>query len=104
MSIKATHIIVAILTLIALRSPLTASAQSPVPCDVEYTVQAGDWLSKIAEKYFGDTLAYDQIVSATNGQSADRFADIENPDLIEPAWLLCIPATVGESSEAATGR
>ena len=101
MSIKATHIIVAILTLIALRSPLTASAQSPVPCDVEYTVQAGDWLSKIAEKYFGDVLAYNQIVSATNSQTDDRFADIEDPDLIEPAWLLCIPAAGDEDAATA---
>ncbi|HRV95765.1 MAG TPA: LysM domain-containing protein, partial [Anaerolineae bacterium] len=27
-----------------------------IPCAEDYTVQAGDWLSTIAEKYYGDVL------------------------------------------------
>ncbi len=92
MSSKSAIIIVAILTLVAVRLPLTVSAQPPVPCEVEYTVQAGDWLSKLAEKFYGDVLAFDQIVTATNAQTDDKFTTIENPDLIEPGWVLCIPA------------
>jgi hypothetical protein len=97
-------IILTALTVLVLQRPLTISAQSP--CEDEYTVQAGDWLSRIAEKFFGDVLAFDQIVQATNDQTDGKYADIENPDLIEPGWVLCIPpATSNEESmeQAASG-
>ena len=74
-----------------------ALAQQPVPCEVEYTVQADDWLSKIADKYYGDMFAYDLIVSATNAQSDEKFANIEDADLIEPGWVLCIPGGEGQA-------
>ncbi len=34
----------------------TVSAAGPLPQEEgqEYTVQAGDWLSKLADKYYGD--------------------------------------------------
>lgn len=73
-----------------------AMAQKSTECQLEYTVQSGDWLSKISEKYLGDVLAYPVIVEATNAQTDERFADIANPDLIEPGWLLCIPGTAGD--------
>ncbi|RME74026.1 MAG: LysM peptidoglycan-binding domain-containing protein [Chloroflexi bacterium] len=64
-----------------------------VTCAEEYTVQADDWLSKLAERYFGDVLQYPLIVAATNAMHAqdDSFAQIDNPDLIEVGWKLCIP-------------
>ncbi|MCL4295554.1 MAG: hypothetical protein KJ077_07495 [Anaerolineae bacterium] len=37
-----------------------------VSCQQDYTVQADDWLSKIAEKFYGDVLAYPAIAQATN--------------------------------------
>lgn len=59
-----------------------------------YVVQANDWLSKIAEKYYGDIFAYPAIVEATNAKAAedDSFAVIDNPDLIEVGQKLWIPA------------
>jgi heat shock protein HslJ len=78
--------------LLTLMLSVTSLAQQPDPCQAEYVVQAGDWLSKIAEKYYGHPLAYEQIISATNSQSGDKFTTIQNPDLIEPGWVLCIPA------------
>jgi molybdate transport system substrate-binding protein len=62
-------------------------------CTEEYTVQADDWLSKVADKFLGDLLAYPAIVIATNQQHvADTsFAEIVNPDLIEVGWKLCVP-------------
>ncbi|MCB0154190.1 MAG: SMP-30/gluconolactonase/LRE family protein, partial [Anaerolineae bacterium] len=61
----------------------------------EYVVQADDWLSKIADKFYGDILAYPTIVEATNARAAedDSFAIIDNPDLIEIGQKLWIPAT-----------
>lgn len=83
--------------------PVAATeARQEVPCDEEYTVQAGDWLSKIAEQYYGDPLAYDRIVAAANADSRDIYNDIENPDLIEPGWILCITSAVEDSTAAST--
>lgn len=82
--------LVAVALLIGLLSTQTL-AQEPLPCENVYTVQAGDWLSKIAEKYYGDALAFPRIVEASNAQSDDDYPDIANPDLIEPGLVLCLP-------------
>jgi heat shock protein HslJ/LysM repeat protein len=85
-------ITVTVLALLTLILPGLALAQAPVACEDEYTVQAGDWLSKIAEKYYGDVLAYPAIVIAANIDSNDTYTDIVDPNLIEPGWTLCIPS------------
>ncbi len=61
----------------------------------EYTVQAGDWLSKIADKYYGEPLAYPIIVEATNAKIAEdsSFIVIANPDTLEVGQKLWIPGT-----------
>lgn len=65
-----------------------------------YTVQKDDWLSKIAEKEYGDPLAYPAIVYHTNlkAQADSTFTRIEDPDLIEVGWTIYLPGT----EEAAT--
>jgi len=67
--------------------------QAMMACEQNYIVQADDWLSKLADKYFGDVLAYPAIVEATNAaaQADSSYATIANPDLIEIGWQLCIP-------------
>lgn len=74
---------------------LAASLAQENKCADEYTVQADDWLSKIAEKLLGQVQAYPAIVTATaQRQTADAtFAVITNPDQIEVGWKLCIPTT-----------
>jgi uncharacterized surface protein with fasciclin (FAS1) repeats len=66
----------------------------PVASCTDYTVQADDWLSKIAEKELGDVLAYPQLVEATNAAAAEssRYAMIANADIIEVGQVICIPA------------
>jgi hypothetical protein len=68
--------------------------QAMMACEQNYVVQADDWLSKLADKYFGDVLAYPAIVEATNAatQADSSYATIANPDLIEIGWQLCIPS------------
>ena len=68
-------------------------AQNKVMCEQEVVVQVNDWLSKIAEKAYGDVFSYQAIAKATNAKHAadDSFANIEDVDLIEPGWKLCIP-------------
>jgi len=69
-------------------------AQEPVTCEQEIVVQTDDWLSKIAEKVYGDVFAYPAIAEATNAKSVedDSFTNIENIDVIEVGWKLCVPS------------
>ncbi len=84
-----------ILTMIMVFSLLAipSFAQGP-SCADDYTVQANDWLSKLADRYFGSIYAYPAIVDATNlaAQSNDTYTKIVNPDEIEVGQKLCIPA------------
>ncbi len=70
--------------------------QGDVLCEQEVTVQADDWLSKIAEKVYGDVFAYPALAEATNAQHAgdDSFPMIENVDVIEVGWKLCVPGVI----------
>ncbi|MFQ5576200.1 MAG: hypothetical protein ACE5G8_04340 [Anaerolineae bacterium] len=84
--------IVAILVMMLV--PMSALAQGPT-CQEEATVQKDDWLSKYAEKYFGDVLAWPAVMALHN-QAAEadpaKFPNkIINADLIEVGWTICIP-------------
>ena len=59
-----------------------------------YIVQADDWLSKLADKFYGDVLAFPAIVEATNAKAAedDSYTAIADPDLIEVGQKLFIPS------------
>jgi len=67
----------------------------------DYVVQADDWLSKLADKFYGDPLAYVLIVEATNQRAAadNGYAFIENPDRIEIGQKLFIPGVNQLSAE-----
>lgn len=83
-----------VLSLILTLAPATF-AQGTVGCDSDVVVQADDWLSKLADKFYGDPLAFPAIAAATNAIAAtdDSYATIENVNLIEPGWKLCIPSS-----------
>jgi arabinogalactan oligomer/maltooligosaccharide transport system substrate-binding protein len=70
-----------------------------------YTIQKDDWLSKIADKEYGDPLAFPAIVYYNNLKAAEdsTFAVIENPELIEPGWTIYVP-TSDEASAYLTGE
>ncbi len=89
-------IVVFIFGVLPLATLAAPGAQETVACEVEVIVQADDWLSKLANKYYGDFFAFPAIVEATNQQNAvdDSYAKIDNADLIEPGWKLCIPSAV----------
>lgn len=58
-----------------------------VPAAVFYTVKKGDTLWKIAEEHYGkgQGAKYNDIVKANT-------PPVKNPDLIQPGWVLRIPA------------
>jgi heat shock protein HslJ len=90
---KVTYLI-ALLVLSLTGSAVMAAPPSQDADGQVYTVQEDDWLSKLADKYYGDMFAYPVIVEATNAQAVedDRFAMITNPDVIEVGQKLWIPA------------
>ena len=59
-----------------------------------YVVQQGDWLKKIARKFYDDSRRWRDIMEATNAKAAKdaSFSVITDPDLIRPGWKLWIPA------------
>jgi len=64
----------------------SGSSTAPVPPPEQfYTVAAGDSLSKIAKRYYGDANQWRKIFEANQDQ-------ISNPDLIHPGQKLKIPS------------
>ena len=59
-----------------------APAPEPEPAARTYTVEAGDTLWAIAERFYGDGSKY-QVIADASG--------ISNPDLIHPGQVLTIP-------------
>jgi nucleoid-associated protein YgaU len=57
---------------------------APAPAARTYTVVAGDSLSKIAKKLYGDGKKWRKIYEVNRDV-------IKNPDLIQPGWVLKIP-------------
>src|SRR5262249_1426642 len=68
-------------------APAPPQAQPPKPAAAPprtYTVAAGDSLSKIAKKFYGDGGQWKRIFEANR-------EIIKNPDLIHPGQVLTIP-------------
>jgi nucleoid-associated protein YgaU len=62
-----------------------SSSSAPVEQERRYTVVAGDSLSKIAQREYGDGSKWKRIFEANR-------AAISNPDLIQPGQVLTLPA------------
>ena len=60
------------------------SVAIPEPEAKYHTVVSGDWLSKIADKYYGDAQKFDVIFEANKPM-------LEHPDKIYPGQVLRIP-------------
>ena len=87
---KLLYVLVVLSMLVAI-APVVGAQDMTVECDEDYVVQAADWLSKLADKYYGDPLAYWAIFDATNAAGGD-YAMIDNADSIEIGWKLCVPS------------
>jgi peptide/nickel transport system substrate-binding protein len=80
--------------------PATHILAQGVVCESDYVVQADDSLSAIAERYYGNVLAFPVIADANNeiAISDSSYAAIDDPNVIDIGWKLCIPA--GEVAQA----
>ena len=65
----------------------------------EYVVKAGDWLSKISQRFLGSSSAYPLIVDATNAKAESdlRFTRIVDSRVIRVGQLLWIPKITEEA-------
>ena len=91
---KTRGMVLALFILLATLWPVATLAQNEVTCASDVTVEAGEWLSIIAERELGNPLLYPAIAEATNlaAQTDDSYATIGDNDVIEPGWKLCIPS------------
>ncbi len=85
--------IISLLALLVTLLPAPALAQDDIVCESDVVVQADDWLSKLADKFYGDPLAFQAIADATNAKNAadSSYAKIDNVNVIEVGWKLCVP-------------
>jgi ABC-type glycerol-3-phosphate transport system substrate-binding protein len=84
-----------VLALLLVFSIIAVPGYAQGDCEETYTIQADDWLSKLADRFFGTYLAYPAIVDATNAaaNTDDSYTVIQNPDEVEIGQQLCIPST-----------
>lgn len=59
-------------------------SEASAPAQRTYVVTAGDSLSKIAKRFYGDAGQWQQIFEANRDQ-------LQNPDVIRPGQTLVIP-------------
>jgi nucleoid-associated protein YgaU len=72
----------------------TPTAPSLARAGQSYIVQTGDYLRKLALRFYGDEAEWPVIWNGTNAMAEkdDSFAVIRDPNLIQPGWKLWIPA------------
>ncbi len=84
-----------LLMLIAILAVPVAAAAAPLYQEEgqDYTIQADDWLSKLAEKFLGDPLTYPAITYYTNQKNAtdESYVKISDPNVIEVGAKIYIP-------------
>ena len=92
-----------ILAALLVASTTLIYAAPPAQEETTYTVQAGDSLWKLAEKYLGSGASFPAIVEATNQrhQTDDSYANITDPGALQPGMKLLIPAGVSEPAAMA---
>lgn len=90
---KLFSLIFALAVVMALVPVANAAPATAIACDQTYTVTAGDWLSKISDKFLGSNTAYWAIMSQTNKKAVEdsSFAKLANADQIDVGVKLCIP-------------
>jgi LysM repeat protein len=73
--------------------------QAAGSCAQQYTVQADDSLSAIANSFFGNPQSYNLILDSTNNAGVNNgFTTIADPNIIQVGQTLCIPAQAGQQA------
>ena len=85
MSKKLFSLPIVVVMLVSLVLATVAAAPPPQAEGKTYTIQKDDWLSKLAEKEYGDPLAFTAIFYFNNLKATDddSMTLIDDPDLVE---------------------
>ncbi len=89
---KKTVAVILALFMVILSTPLVPRAQTSVACGEDYVVQVGDTLATIADETLNDPLAFPALVVLANALPDDAYTNIDDPNIIEEGWTICIPA------------
>ena len=85
---------------------LPASAQVIEKQATTHVVAEGESLSSIAEHYYGDAGAFEQIFKASQGVAQPGGGSLTDPDVVLPGWVLTVPAAAvvapASAAQAAT--
>ena len=102
---KQVAVLALVLAVVALLLPTAAVAAPPAQGGSIYTVQNDDTLSLIAEKEYGDILAFPAIVYFTNLAAAQdaTISTINNADVIEVGQVIVIPSAEDAQAFLASG-
>jgi peptide/nickel transport system substrate-binding protein len=94
-----------VIMMLAVLVPTALAAPPAQEGGQDYVVVADDWLSKLADKYLGNALAYPAIVHYTNLKNKEdsSYARIMDPDLIEVGWKIYIPSAEEAATQALAG-
>ena len=89
-----------VMAMLLVAVPVVAAAPPPQEGGQDYVVVADDWLSKLADKFLGDVLAFPAITHYTNQMNAEdsSYTKITNSDVIEVGWKVYVPSA--EEAEA----
>ena len=89
-----------VMAMLLVAVPVVVAAPPPQEGGQDYVVVADDWLSKLADKFLGDVLAFPAITHYTNQMNAEdsSYTKITNSDVIEVGWKVYIPSA--EEAEA----
>ncbi len=69
----------------------TASASTKRRILSERTVEEGDYLRRIAARYYGDEMLWPLVWQYNKQRAKQSGQDLQNPDLIYPGWKFYIP-------------
>lgn len=69
-----------------------ATAPSPEPTGRPYVIEAGDWLSEVAEREYDQAVDYRAIVYYTNLRCPDSFDCIDDPNVIRVGMQVYLPS------------
>ncbi len=88
--------ILLIISILPIIKPAPVALTAPLLQDggQDYVVQVDDWLSKLADKFYGNIFAFPAIVEATNTRASEdsSYTFITDPDVIEVGQKLYIPS------------
>jgi ABC-type glycerol-3-phosphate transport system substrate-binding protein len=91
-NLKIVYVLLIAAVLLAAAPAASAAPAAAVTCEQTHNITAGDQLGLLADRFYGSVDAFWALMYGTNQKHAEdpTFARIDNADLIEVGWKLCV--------------